>query len=61
MARKKSVKAEIPWALHIAIIKLQGNLESSYEEAARARPLEGLSFGNKLKWYNNMLKQIISR
>jgi flagellar biosynthesis/type III secretory pathway protein FliH len=33
MARKKSVKLNIPWELHIALIKLQGRLESTYEEA----------------------------
>jgi flagellar biosynthesis/type III secretory pathway protein FliH len=33
MARKKSIKSMIPWELHIALIKLQGRLESTYEEA----------------------------
>jgi hypothetical protein len=33
MARKKSFKSTIPWELHIALIKLQGRLESTYEEA----------------------------
>jgi len=33
MARKKSIKLKIPWELHIALIKLQGRLESTYEEA----------------------------
>jgi len=33
MARKKSFKTTIPWGLHIALIKLQGRLESTYEEA----------------------------
>jgi hypothetical protein len=32
MDRRKPVKAKIPWKLHIAIIKLQGDLESTYEE-----------------------------
>ena len=33
MARKKSVNSKIPWDFHIALIKLQGRLESTYEEA----------------------------
>jgi len=33
MARKKSIKLNIPWELHIALIKLQGRLESTFEEA----------------------------
>jgi len=33
MARKKSIKLNIPWELHIALIKLQGRLESTYDEA----------------------------
>ena len=33
MVRKKSFKTMIPWVLHIALIKLQGRLESTYEEA----------------------------
>ena len=33
MGRKKSFKTTIPWVLHIALIKLQGRLESTYEEA----------------------------
>ncbi len=33
MARKKSMKLNIPWELHIALVKLQGRLESTYEEA----------------------------
>lgn len=33
MARKKSIKQNIPWELHIALIKLQGRQESTYEEA----------------------------
>ena len=33
MARKKSIKSMIPWELHISLIKLQGRLESTYEEA----------------------------
>ena len=33
MTRKKSIKSLIPWELHIALIKLQGRLESTYEEA----------------------------
>ncbi len=33
MACKKSIKSMIPWGLHIALIKLQGRLESTYEEA----------------------------
>ena len=33
MTRKKSVKTEIPWPLHIALIKLQASEEVSYEEA----------------------------
>ena len=33
MARKKSINSKIPWDLHIALIKLQGRLESTYEEA----------------------------
>ena len=33
MARKKSIKSMISWELHIALIKLQGRLESTYEEA----------------------------
>ena len=33
MARKKSVNSKIPWELHIALIKLQGRLESTYEAA----------------------------
>lgn len=33
MVRKKSFKTTIPWGLHIALIKLQGRLESTYEEA----------------------------
>ena len=33
MARKKSIKSMIPWEFHIALIKLQGRLESTYEEA----------------------------
>ena len=33
MARKKSTNSKIPWDLHIALIKLQGRLESTYEEA----------------------------
>jgi hypothetical protein len=33
MARKKSIKSMIPWELHISLIKLQGSLESTYEEA----------------------------
>jgi hypothetical protein len=31
--RKEPVETEIPWPLHIQIIKLQGKLESSYMEA----------------------------
>jgi hypothetical protein len=30
---QKSIKVQISWALRIGIIKLQGNLESSCEEA----------------------------
>ncbi len=33
MARKKSFKTMIPWGLQIALIKLQGRMESTYEEA----------------------------
>jgi flagellar biosynthesis/type III secretory pathway protein FliH len=33
LTQKKSIKVEIPWNLYIGIIKLQGKLESSYEEA----------------------------
>ena len=33
MIHKKPVKAKIPWELHIALIKLQGSLESTYQEA----------------------------
>ncbi len=33
MARKKSIKQNLPWELHIALIKLQGRQESTYEEA----------------------------
>ena len=33
MARKKSFKTTIPWGLQIAVIKLQGRMESTYEEA----------------------------
>jgi hypothetical protein len=33
MVRKKSINSKIPWDLHIAIVKLQGKLESTYEEA----------------------------
>ena len=33
MARKKSFKATIPWEFHIALIKLQGRMEGTYEEA----------------------------
>jgi len=33
MVRKKSIKLNIPWELHIALIKLQGRLESTYDEA----------------------------
>ena len=33
MARKKSFKTTIPWELQIALIKLQGRMESTYEEA----------------------------
>jgi hypothetical protein len=33
MARKKSFKTTISWELQIALIKLQGRMESTYEEA----------------------------
>ena len=33
MEQRKPVKVKIPWSLHISIIKLQGELESTYEEA----------------------------
>jgi flagellar biosynthesis/type III secretory pathway protein FliH len=33
MARKKSFKTTIPWELQIALIKLQGRMESTYDEA----------------------------
>jgi flagellar biosynthesis/type III secretory pathway protein FliH len=33
MNRKEPVKIEIPWELHIQLIKFQGKLESSYAEA----------------------------
>ena len=33
MARKKSFKTTIPWELQIALIKQQGRMESTYEEA----------------------------
>ncbi len=33
MARKKLIKSTLPWELHITLIKLQGRLESTYEEA----------------------------
>jgi len=33
MARQKSVKTEIPWELHMGIIKLQASNECTYNEA----------------------------
>jgi flagellar biosynthesis/type III secretory pathway protein FliH len=33
MSQRKPIKTKIPWKLHISIIKLQGELELTYEEA----------------------------